>query len=135
MMLSGLILSGGNAAWTGRQMPAGTLGGVVTSANISCLDLSATQLVVLSACQSGKGSTTVEGLLGLQMAFKKTGARTLVMTLWDVSDMVTRRFMTTFYDNLINHRCGRREAFEKARRTIRDIYPEPLYWAGFVMVD
>lgn len=134
MYLSGLVLSGGNAVWQGKKLPEGVLGGILTAQDISRLDLSGTELVVLSACQSGQGKVTPEGLFGLQRAFKKAGAQTLVMTLWRVSDRVTREFMVSFYKHLV-HSEDKRKAFEEARQEIRDRYPEPFYWAGFVMID
>ena len=134
MYLSGLVLSGGNAVWQGKKLPEGVLGGILTAQDISHLDLSGTELVVLSACQSGQGKVTPEGLFGLQRAFKKAGAQTLVMTLWRVSDRVTREFMVSFYKHLV-HSEDKRKAFEEARQEIRDRYPEPFYWAGFVMID
>ena len=134
MYLSGLVLSGGNAVWQGKKLPEGVLGGILTAQDISRLDLSGTELVVLSACQSGQGKVTPEGLFGLQRAFKKAGAQTLVMTLWRVSDRVTREFMVSFYKHLA-HSEDKRKAFEEARQEIRDRYPEPFYWAGFVMID
>ena len=141
MFLSGLIFSGGNAAWQGKELPHGVLGGVVTAENISCLNFSNTDMVVLSACQTGKGLvpdekiSRNEGIFGLQRAFKKAGVRTIVMSLWDVSDVVSRKFMTEFYKNLFIHKYSKRVAFNKAKTYIRKQYPEPLYWAGFVMVD
>lgn len=134
MYLSGLVLSGGNAVWQGKKLPDGVLGGILTAQDISRLDLSGTELVVLSACQSGQGKVTPEGLFGLQRAFKKAGAQTLVMTLWRVSDRVTREFMVSFYKHLV-HSGDKRKAFEEARQEIRVRYPEPFYWAGFVMID
>lgn len=137
MLLSGLVLSGGNAAWMGKDLPQGVLGGIISAGNISCLDLSNINLVVLSACQSGQGKVTLEGLYGLQRAFKKAGAKTIVMTLWNVSDKVTGEFMVEFYKNLFNGKksIDKRKAFIKAKQKIRNKYPEPHYWAGFVMVD
>ena len=135
MMLSGLVLSGGNGAWTGISRGETAFGSILTASSIACLDLSNIELVVLSACRTGMGHVTREGLLGLQRAFKKAGAGTVVMSLWDVSDVVTRRFMTEFYKNLFERGCDRRTAFAKAKKTIRRRYPEPLYWASFIMVD
>ncbi len=138
MFLSGLVLSGGNAAWQGEKLPDNVLGGIVSAGNISCLDLSNIDLVVLSACQSAQGKVTREGLFGLQRAFKKAGVKTIVMTLWNVSDVVTRQFMIEFYKNLFkknDNQVDKKKAFMKAMRTVRKKYPEPFYWAGFVMVD
>ena len=135
MYLSGLIMSGGNAGWSGRELPEGVLGGVLTANNIAGLDLSGTDMVVLSACKSGQGNPTSEGLYGLQRAFKKAGAGTLVMTLWNVSDKVATEFMIKFYETLMLNGGNKLSAFEKARSLIRLRYPDPFYWASFVILD
>ena len=138
MLLSGLVMSGGNKAWSGEDIQEGSYDGILSAGNISWLDLSNCEMAVLSSCQSAKGRITREGLFGLQRAFKKAGVKTIVMTLWDVSDVVTQKFMVEFYKNLLTekkYRYNKRKAFEKAKKTIRSKYPEPLYWAGFVMVD
>lgn len=139
MSLSGLVLSGGNAAWRGLQLPEGVLGGILTAADIARLDLSNTVLVVLSACHSGNGKATEEGLFGLQRAFKKAGVKTMIMSLWDVDDAVGAEFMNLFYHNLFdkNNKMDKRAAFDKTRSDIRNNpeYKEPYYWAGFVMLD
>lgn len=137
MSLSGLVMSGANAAWLGRPLPEGVLDGILTASNIACLDLENTQLVVLAACQSGQGETTSEGLYGLQRAFKKAGVKTMILSLWNVSDFVGAEFMSLFYEFLAeeeNH-WNKRTAFEKAKYTIRKKYQQPYYWAGFVMLD
>ncbi len=138
MLLSGLVFSGGNAAWLGKELPEGVLGGILTASNISCLNLSNVQLAVLSSCQTGIGKITREGIFGLQRAFKKAGIHTMVLTLWNVSDAVTTEFMIEFYKNLFKgskKHNSKMKAFVKAKKKIRDKYPEPFYWAGFVMVD
>ena len=135
MTLSGLVMSGGNAAWLGKELPQGVLGGILTAANISRLDLSGIQMAVLSACQTGQGKATPEGLFGLQRAFKKAGVQTLVMSLWNVSDVVTKEFMIKFYENLTRNDWNKRKAFNDVRTYIRGKYSDPYYWAGFVMLD
>ena len=135
MSLSGLIMSGGNAAWLGRELPAGTLGGVLTANNIAHLDLSNTDMVVLSACQTGQGNATAEGLYGLQRAFKKAGVGTMVMTLWSVSDKVATEFMIKFYESLAENNWDKHKAFEQTKSHIRTQHPDPFYWAAFVMLD
>lgn len=120
MLLSGLIMSGSN----------------ISANEISQLDLSSASLVVLSACQSGIGNSTPEGLYGLQRAFKRAGVRTLVMTLWNIDDKVTRRFMARFYERLVATGWDRHRAFREARSFIIKQYPEsPNLWACFVMID
>lgn len=135
MSLSGLIMSGGNAAWRGKELPAGTLGGVLTANNIAHLDLSNTDMVVLSACQSGQGNATAEGLYGLQRAFKKAGVGTMVMTLWSVSDKVATEFMIKFYESLAENNWDKHKAFEQTKLYIRTQHPDPYHWAAFVMLD
>ena len=134
MSLSGLVLSGGNAAWLGKKLPIGVLGGILTANDIARLDLGNTDMVVLSACKSGQGKATSEGLYGLQRAFKKAGVGTIVMSLWGVSDKVTSEFMVAFYEQLVNGKVwNKRKAFENAKMIVRKKHPEPFYWAVFVL--
>ena len=137
MSLSGLVLSGGNAAWLGKPLPKGVLGGILSANDIARLDLSNTDMVVLSACQTGQGKATSEGLYGLQRAFKKAGVGTIVMSLWNVSDKTTSEFMTTFYERLADKKnaWNKRKAFEEAKEIIRKKHPDPFHWAAFVMLD
>jgi len=139
MMLSGLILSGGNRAWTGQKIPKGVLGGVITANEIAGMNLEGTNLLVLSACQTGLGAATPEGLYGLQRAFKKAGVQTMIMTLWEVSDVASKDFMIKFYEELVNKENGRdkRIAFSKAIKYMKNesIFSDPYYWAGFIMLD
>ena len=137
MSLSGLVLSGGNAAWLGMPIPKGVMGGILTAADIATLDFSGMEIVVLSACKTGQGKATPEGLYGLQRAFKKAGVKTIVMTLWSVDDDVTRDFMTKFHELLAKrkNKWNKRKAFEQAKAYIRENRPEAFYWAAFVMLD
>lgn len=135
MSLTGLVLSGGNAGWRGVALPHGVMDGILTADDISKLDLTGTDLVVLSACETGRGKVTSEGLYGLQRAFKKAGVQTLVMALWTVSDQVTKEFMILFYENLIKNKWDKRKAFDLAKTQISKKYEEAYYWAGFVMLD
>ena len=137
MSLSGLVMSGGNAAWLGKEVPKGVLSGILTANDIARLDLNATDMVVLSACQTGRGKATSEGLYGLQRAFKKAGVGTIVMSLWNVNDMTTSDFMVTFYERLSDkaNAWNKRKAFEETKEIIRKKYPDPYHWAAFVMLD
>lgn len=139
MMLSGLIMSGGNRAWTGLKIPKGVLGGVMTANEIAGMNLEGTNLLVLSACQTGLGATTPEGLYGLQRAFKKAGVQSMMMTLWEVSDVASKDFMIKFYEELVNKENGwdKRIAFNKAIRYMKNDskYSDPYYWAGFILLD
>lgn len=135
MSLSGLIMSGGNAAWRGKELPVGTLGGILTANNIANIDLSNTDMVVLSACQTGQGNATAEGLYGLQRAFKKAGVGTMVMTLWSVSDKVATEFMIKFYEALVENDWDKHKAFGQTKSYIRSQHTDPYHWAAFVMLD
>lgn len=137
MSLSGLVFAGGNAAWLGKKNVDGVLGGVLTAKDIANLDFKGTDLLVLSACKTGQGKVTAEGVFGLQRAFKKAGVGTIIMSLWNVDDKVTSEFMTTFYECLAdkNNVWNKRKAFEQAKEIIRKEHPDPYYWAAFVMLD
>ena len=139
MHLSGLVLAGGNTAWSGKELPEGVCDGILTAADIARLDLSGVELVVLSACKTGSGRATPEGLYGLQRAFKKAGVKTIIMSLWNVSDMEAPVFMNAFYENLMDpdYKGNKRQAFDAAKSYIRTNtkYKQPYYWAGFVMLD
>lgn len=144
MLLSGLIMAGGNRVWMGRSVPEGVLGGVLTANSIANLNLNRTDLVVLSACQTGLGVATPEGIFGLQRAFKKAGVQTMVMTLWSVDDEATKDFMVKFYEELTVNQWNKRIAFEKTKKFMRgktyirngkSYKGDPYYWAGFIMLD
>ena len=137
LSLSGLILSGANTVWCGREVPEGVQDGILTGSEVARLDLSSTDMLVLSACQSAQGQATSEGLYGLQRAFKKAGVGTMVLTLWKVRDAVACEFMKTFYSQLASAACrwNKHKAFDRAKAIIRAQYPDPFCWAAFVMLD
>ena len=134
LLRSGLILSGGNRAWLGHDVPEGIEDGVLTALEISTMNLSGTDMVVMSACETGLGDITSDGVFGLQRAFKMAGVQTLVMSLWKVDDNATSLMMQTFYEHLLSG-MSKREAFNLAQAAVRAKYSEPYYWAGFVMLD
>lgn len=131
---SGLMMAGGNRAWTGESIPVGVEDGILTAAEIANLDFNSCDLVVLSACETGLGEITDEGVLGLQRAFKNAGVNTIVMSLWEVDDQATSYMMQNFYKYLIKG-TGKREAFSLAQEAVRKKYSDPRYWAAFIMLD
>lgn len=137
MSLSGLVFAGGNVAWLGKKNVDGVLGGVLTAKDIANLDFKGTDLLVLSACKTGQGKVTAEGVFGLQRAFKKAGVGTIIMSLWNVDDKVTSEFMVAFYGLLTDkaNNWNKRKAFEQTKEIIRKDHPDPYYWAAFVMLD
>jgi len=134
MLRSGLIMAGGNKAWQGDTIPEGIEDGVLTAKEISRMDLRGTDLVALSACETGLGDVSSEGVFGLQRSFKQAGVQTLVMSLWEVNDEATRYVMTEFYSNLLSGK-EKRAAFLEAKQKCKAKFPEPQYWAAFIMLD
>ena len=137
MERSGLLLAGANIAMTGHrdELPDNVEDGVLSSQEIASIDLYGTDLVVLSACETGQGDLQGDGVYGLQRAFKQAGAQTIIMSLWKVNDATTQLLMTEFYRNWITNHQSKREAFRNAQNTVRSQYEEPVYWAGFIMLD
>lgn len=137
LLYSGLHMSGSARVWYGEQPIEGIDDGILTAEEISWLDLSNTKLVVLSACDSGKGAyDEVEGVVGLQKGFKKAGVQSIVMSLWRVPDQATYLLMEKFYQYM-SEREPRHQALMKAMRDIRNMpgYSSPHNWAAFVMLD
>jgi CHAT domain-containing protein/Tfp pilus assembly protein PilF len=137
MIRSGLILAGGNYAWKhGRAISPDKEDGILTAYEISQMNLSNTEMVVLSACETGLGDIKGnEGVYGLQRAFKIAGAKYIIMSLWQVPDRETMEFMTTFYGNWLEENMTIPDAFRKTQREMRDRFFNPYSWAGFVLVE
>lgn len=131
---SGLLLAGANKAWKGEVVPEGVEDGILTAAEIAYLDLNRCDVVVLSACETGLGEITDEGVFGLQRAFKNAGVNTIIMSLWEVDDQATSLMMQTFYRNLVRGK-SKRESFTAAQAEVRKKYSDPRYWAAFIMLD
>jgi len=129
-----LIMAGGNKAWLGEKSPENIEDGVLTAREISRMDLRGTDLVVLSACETGLGEVSSEGVFGLQRSFKQAGVRSLIMSLWEVNDDATKYIMTEFYSNLLSGK-DKRVAFLEAKRKCKEKYTYPQYWAAFIMLD
>lgn len=128
LLRSALILAPASGA------TASTRDGIVTALEVSRMDLRGTQLVVLSACETGLGELRKgQGVYGLRRAFLIAGAETLVTSLWRVSDTATLELMTGFYGQLATG-VSRVEAMHRASRAVRVERPHPFYWAPFVVV-
>ena len=133
----GLLLAGANIALSGNQnnLPEGVQDGILTAKEISLLDLTHTQIAVLSACETGRGEVTAEGVFGLQRALKQAGVNTIIMSLWPVDDAATQLLMQEFYQQWITTNMNKHQAFTKAQKTVKAKYPSPEYWAGFILLD
>ena len=130
----GLLFSGASHAIDKERLPAGMNDGLLFSEEVAKLDLRSADLVVLSACNTAKGEDSLDGILGIQRAFKRAGAGTIVMTLWKVNDQATMRFMDLFYEKLSGG-VSKYEAFKEAQTTMSREYRDPYYWAPFIMLD
>jgi CHAT domain-containing protein/tetratricopeptide (TPR) repeat protein len=132
LLRSGLALAGAQTSLDGGQPPPEAEDGLLTAEDVSGLDLLGTDLVVLSACETGLGEVhTGEGVFGLQRAFVLAGARTLVMSLWNVPDDATQVLMVNFYERLLRGE-SRAAALRAAQDDLRRQYPDPFYWGAFV---
>ncbi|SIQ53243.1 CHAT domain-containing protein [Pontibacter lucknowensis] len=128
---SGIVLAGANLRST--QKPEND--GIITAQEISQLDLSNIDLVVLSACETGLGDIKgSEGVYGLQRAFKLAGAKSTLVSLWKVPDLQTSELMTYFYQYL-EAGISKSEALRKAQIQIKSQYDLPFYWAGFILIE
>ena len=128
LLRSGLALAGANARQDGEN------DGILTALEASGLNLWGTKLVVLSACDTGLGEVrNGEGAYGLRRAFVLAGAESLVMSLWAVSDHVTREMMTDYYKNL-KQGAGRGAALRAVQIEMlkRPARQHPFYWASFI---
>ncbi|XXX78793.1 CHAT domain-containing protein [Sorangium sp. So ce134] len=129
LLRSGLALASANRPEDGPE------DGVLTALEASGLDLYGTQLVVLSACETGLGDVeTSDGVYGLRRALVLAGAETQVMSLWKIQDRETRNLMASYYEKLAAG-GGRVEAMRQAQLEMR-ARPEtahPFYWAAFIV--
>jgi CHAT domain-containing protein len=132
LLRSGLALAGFNT-WRG----GGTDDGVLTALEASQLNLTGTQLVILSACDTGLGDiNNGEGVYGLRRAFAIAGAETQLLSLWQVSDDGTQSLMARYYENLIDGGMGRSDALRQVQLEMirsESEYSHPYYWAAFVL--
>ena len=129
MKRSGLVLSGSD-----DEPLSSDKAGVLFAQEIAELDLSAVDLLVLSACQTAGGEIQEDGVFGLQRGFKQAGVGTIVMTLWPVNSAMTQSFMTHMYENLA-HGYDTREAFYNARTEVRKHYKKASDWGAFIILD
>jgi len=133
LLRCGLIMAGGNNGWKGKNK-ANEDDGILTGLEISSASLQNTQLVILSACETGTGELRgSEGVYGLQRAFKLAGVNYVMATLWQVPDKETNEFMQYFYKNLLDGK-GIRQSFILTQKTMRKKYA-PYYWAAFTLVQ
>lgn len=132
LLRAGLAFAGANTWLHGDEPPAPAGNGILTAEEVTGLDLSGTELVVLSACQTGLGKVeSGEGVFGFRRSFVLAGARTVVLSLWEVPDIPTRELMEDFY-LLMHDGHPRAEALREAKLRLRARYPDATSWASFI---
>ena len=141
MLRSMLYFAGANRVLKGSATAAGIEDGVVTAYEASELNLRGTELVVLSACETGLGVTrNAEGVFGLRRALQEAGADAVLMSLWKVPDRDTQELITIFYETWLSG-ATKQAALRKAQlemrervRSRREGNDIPYYWGAFVLV-
>ena len=136
LLRSGLIL----ASTTGKKQDTTRIdfvsndNGVLTAYEAMNLNLEGTDLIVLSACETGLGDVKGgEGVYGLQRSFLVAGANAMIMSLWKVDDAATQQLMTNFYTNY-SKTGNKLKAFKLAQQQLMTKFKEPYYWGAFVMM-
>ncbi len=133
LLRSGLMLKGAGDILAHTNYNFNMDDGILTAYEAMNLNLSNTDMVVLSACETGVGDVSAgEGVYGLQRAFMVAGAKTLIMSLFKVNDAITSELMVNFYSQWIQT-GNTRKAFKEAQNAIRAKNPEPIFWGSFIM--
>jgi CHAT domain-containing protein len=135
LMRSGLLMAGANDAWSGKETTNGLEDGILTAYEAANIPIPNTQLVVLSACETGLGDIKGnEGVFGLQRAFQTAGAKYVLMSLWKIPDSETAEFMILFYETMFSGKSIP-EAFRVTQLEMSKKYKnEPYKWAAFVLI-
>lgn len=132
----GIIVSNGQSAWLNGIDQYDNGNGILLGSEIANLDLSGTDLVVLSACNTGLGDISNEGISGLQQAFKRAGVKTLLLSLKPINDEATMLFMVEFYEHLFNGE-SLQSSFNAAQNCLKSHpkYSNPDYWAAYILLS
>lgn len=154
MSQNGLFLAGANTSIASDDFDPSEHDGILSAREVSQLDLSNIQLIVLSACQSGEGYITGDGVYGLQRGLKNAGVKAMIVSLWSVDDEATSLLMQSFYAHLATddihtafHKA-RRELVETRKETFRQFDPRrlktvesapsfdfPEFYNAFILID
>ena len=134
LMRTGLLLKGAGDLLDKTDYNYNMENGILTAYEAMNLNLDKTDLVVLSACETGLGQLEQgEGVYGLQRAFLVAGAKILIMSMFKVDDDATQKLMLKFYQKWLNS-GNLRQSFIDAKKELRVEYPEPIFWGAFIMI-
>lgn len=134
LLRTGLLLKGAGDLLDKTSYNYNMDNGILTAYEAMSLNLDKTDLVVLSACETGLGELQAgEGVYGLQRAFLVAGAKVLIMSMFKVDDEATQKLMLKFYQKWLNT-GNLRQSFVDAKKELRVEYPEPIYWGAFMMI-
>ncbi len=134
LLRTGLLLRGAGDLLDQTQFNYNMDEGILTAYEAMNLNLDQTDLVVLSACETGLGDLQAgEGVYGLQRAFMVAGARTLIMSMFKVNDEATQKLMVKFYQKWLET-GNKRESFVEAKKELRNEYKDPIFWGAFIMI-
>ena len=134
LMKTGLLLKGAGDVLNKTKYNYNMESGILTAYEAMSLNLDKTDLVVLSACETGLGEiSNGEGVYGLQRAFLVAGAKTLIMSMFKVDDEATQELILNFYRKWLTT-SNLRQSFIDAKKELRVKYPEPIYWGAFMMI-
>lgn len=134
MLLSGMLLADANSTLKASNEKTPLNDGIITAEEIAMLDLRNTELVVLSACETAIGVNLQEGFGGLVRAFKNAGVKSVLASLWKVPDAATANLMISFYKLFLSG-IEMHMALKMAQKEVSKLYPDPFYWAGFIILD
>jgi CHAT domain-containing protein len=134
LMRTGLLLKGAGDLMQKTQFNYNMENGILTAYEAMNLNLDNTDLVVLSACETGLGDLEAgEGVYGLQRAFLVAGAKVLIMSMFKVDDDATQKLMLIFYQKWLNS-GNLRQSFVDAKKELRVDQVDPIYWGAFMMI-
>jgi CHAT domain-containing protein len=134
LMKTGLLLKGAGDILDKTNYNYNIENGILTAYEAMSLNLDKTDLVVLSACETGLGEiANGEGVYGLQRAFLVAGAKVLIMSMFKVDDEATQKLILNFYKKWLTTN-NMRQSFIDAKKELRVEYPEPYYWGPFMMI-
>lgn len=147
MQRCGLLLSGSNPNLIKGTETNNPEDGVLNASEVEGMDMSCVKFLGLSACQTGLGDISADGVFGLQRGFKKAGVGTILMSLWKVNDRATQLLMGSFYENLLSG-CSCHQSLAGAQAVVRNYtepdkvsgletrpFDSPRYWAAFILLD